>query len=69
MTEERGAVAGALAVGELDDVLAVTSSGKIIRLPVADISVQGRDATGVRVMSPEDGERITAVAPAPADGD
>ena len=69
VTDRRGAVVGALVVGESDDVLAVTSSGKIIRLPVADISVQGRDATGVRVMMPEEGERITALAPAPADGD
>lgn len=69
VTDRRGAVVGALVVGESDDVLAVTSSGKIIRLPVADISVQGRDATGVRVMTPEEGERITALAPAPADGD
>ncbi|SVD64095.1 uncharacterized protein METZ01_LOCUS416949, partial [marine metagenome] len=56
-------------VGESDDILVVTSSGKIIRLPVADISIQGRDATGVRVMSPEEGERITALAPAPAEDD
>jgi DNA gyrase subunit A len=69
VTDNRGGVAGALVVGDSDDILAVTSSGKIIRLPVAEISVQGRDATGVRVMSPEDGERITAVAPAPADVD
>ncbi|MEE2768828.1 MAG: DNA gyrase subunit A [Actinomycetota bacterium] len=69
VTDNRGGVAGALVVGESDDILAVTSSGKIIRLRVAEISVQGRDATGVRVMSPEEGERITAVAPAPADVD
>ena len=47
----------------------VTSSGKIIRLAVSEISIQGRDATGVRVMSPGEGEIITAVSPAPTDNE
>jgi hypothetical protein len=38
----------------------------IIRLPAADISVQGRDATGVSVMSPGDGQEVAAVSPVPA---
>ena len=67
VTKERGKVAGALVVENEDDILAVTSSGKIIRFPAADVSIQGRDATGVKIMSPDEGERITAVAPAPAD--
>ena len=66
-TESRGTVAGSLVVKDDDDILAVTSSGKIIRLGVSEISIQGRDATGVRVMSPGEGEIITAVSPAPTD--
>ena len=68
-TDSRGTVAGSLVVGEDDDILAVTSSGKIIRLAVSEISIQGRDATGVRVMSPGEGEIITAVSPAPTDNE
>ena len=68
-TENRGTVAGSLIVKDGDDILAVTSSGKIIRLAVSEISIQGRDATGVRVMSPEEGEIITAVSPAPTDSE
>ena len=68
-TENRGTVAGALIVKGDDDILAVTSSGKIIRLAVSEISIQGRDATGVRVMSPEEGDIITAVSPAPTDSE
>ena len=68
-TENRGVVAGSLIVKDGDDILAVTSSGKIIRLAVSEISIQGRDATGVRVMSPEEGEVITAVSPAPTDSE
>ena len=51
ITDDRGEVAGALMVRETDDVFLISSSGTTIRLPVADISTQGRDATGVRVMN------------------
>ena len=32
-------------------------------MPVRDISSQGRDATGVRVMNVDDDETVAAVAP------
>jgi len=35
----------------------------VIRMPVRDISSQGRDATGVRVMNLDDGQSVAAVAP------
>jgi DNA gyrase subunit A len=60
-------VAGALIVSESDELFAVTTSGMIIRMPASDISVQGRDATGVRVMSPGAGQQVAAVSPAPAE--
>jgi len=66
-TSDRGRVAGALVVGATDELFAVTTSGMIIRMPASDISVQGRDATGVRVMSPGDGQQVAAVSPAPAE--
>jgi DNA gyrase subunit A len=66
-TTERGSVAGALIVGETEELFAVTTAGMIIRMPASDISVQGRDATGVRVMSPGSGQQVAAVSPAPAD--
>ena len=66
-TTGRGSVAGALIVGEADELFAVTTAGMIIRMPASDISVQGRDATGVRVMSPGAGQQVAAVSPAPAE--
>ncbi|MCH2420218.1 MAG: DNA gyrase subunit A [Acidimicrobiales bacterium] len=66
-TDDRGSVAGALVVSEGDDLFAVTTAGMIIRMPAAEISVQGRDATGVRVMSPGEGQEVTAVSPAPTE--
>ena len=32
-------------------------------MPVREISSQGRDATGVRVMNLDDGQSVAAVAP------
>jgi len=68
-TDDRGRVAGALVLSESEDLFAITTSGMIIRLPAADISVQGRDATGVSVMSPGDGQEVAAVSPVPAGDD
>jgi DNA gyrase subunit A len=34
-----------------------------IRMPVREISSQGRDATGVRVMNLDDGQIVASVAP------
>lgn len=66
-TDGRGRVAGALVVSDDDDLFAVTTAGMIIRMPASDISIQGRDATGVRVMSPGENQHVVAVSPAPSE--
>ena len=63
VTESRGGVVGAFTVSDEDEILVFSSGGNIIRLPVSEISVQGRDATGVRVARLGEGETIVAVAP------
>ncbi len=62
-TSQKGDVVAALMVGEEDDVLVVSSGGVMIRTKVREISKQGRDATGVRVMNVGDDETVAAVAP------
>ena len=37
--------------------------GVVIRMGVKDISSQGRDTTGVRVMNLDEGQTVAAVAP------
>jgi DNA gyrase subunit A len=59
---DKGAVIAALMVAEEDHVMMVADSGVTIRLRVGDISVQGRDATGVRVMNLDQDTAIVAVA-------
>ena len=41
----------------------IASGGVVIRMPVREISSQGRDATGVRVMNLDEGQSVAAVAP------
>ena len=62
VNERKGEVIGAMFVGPDDEVMLVSSGGVIIRTMVDDISIQGRDATGVTVMSLGEGERVAALA-------
>ena len=64
VVEERGEVVGALGAGEEDEILLITSSGTMIRTSVSDVSVQGRAASGVRVMRPREGDSVKAITPA-----
>jgi DNA gyrase subunit A len=41
----------------------------VIRMPVREISSQGRDATGVKVMNVTEGQSVAAVAPVLASDD
>ena len=62
LTGKKGEVVAAFMAGEDDDIVAVSSAGVTIRMGVREISSQGRDATGVRVMSLDDGQTVASVA-------
>jgi DNA gyrase subunit A len=63
LTGKKGKVVAAFMVGPDDEIVAVSSGGVTIRMPVGDISSQGRDATGVRLMSLDEGQIVASVAP------
>ena len=67
LTGKKGFVAAAFMVGLEDEIVSVSSQGITMRTPVRDISSQGRDATGVRVMNLDDGDTVASVAPIIAD--
>jgi DNA gyrase subunit A len=50
-------------VGLEDEILVISSAGVMVRMPVREISSQGRDATGVRVVSLDSGQVVASVAP------
>ena len=63
LTGRKGEVVAAFMVGLDDEIVAVSNNGITIRMGVRDISSQGRDATGVRIMNMDDGDRVGSVAP------
>ncbi len=60
-TERNGPVCGIRMVGEDDDIVLISNKGKLIRMNVAHISIQGRATQGVRVMRIAADERVVAV--------
>src|SRR5580704_6462554 len=62
LTARRGKVVDAFMVGLDDEILLISSAGVTIRMPVREVSSQGRDATGVKVMNLDTGQTVAAVA-------
>jgi DNA gyrase subunit A len=69
LTARRGYVVAALMADINEELLLASSSGVVIRMPVREISAQGRDATGVRVMALDEGQSVAAVAAVAIDQD
>ena len=69
VNEKKGKVVAAFMAGEGEEILLIGDGGTLIRTAVNDISTQGRDASGVRVMNVNDGAQVAAVARLIASGD
>ena len=63
LTGKKGHVVAAFMVGLEDEIVAVASGGVTIRMEVREISSQGRDATGVRIMNLDEGQVVASVTP------
>ena len=61
LTEDKGPVVGALVVEDHHEILAVTVNGVVIRVSAQAISQQSRTASGVKVMSPDEGDVVASV--------
>ncbi len=57
-----GPVINVKAVHEDDDVMLTSSEGIIIRIPVKDVRVQGRNTQGVRIMNVRTTDKVVGVA-------
>jgi DNA gyrase subunit A len=62
LTEQKGALAGALVVREYHELVFISVGGMVQRTAAGGISQQGRSATGVRVMNLKDDDIVSAVA-------
>ncbi|RJQ76840.1 MAG: DNA gyrase subunit A [Desulfobacteraceae bacterium] len=61
-SERNGNVVSILEVQDDDDIMLVTDRGKIIRMPVSNISVISRNTQGVRLIGMDPGERVVSAA-------
>ena len=69
LSAARGFVVAAFMVRLDDEVLLASSGGVLIRTPVREVSSQGRDATGVRVMNLDEGHSVATAAVVPSEQD
>jgi DNA gyrase subunit A len=61
-TDKTGQVIGVRMVTDDDQIMIVSSGGKVVRMRVNEIRVIGRNTQGVRLIDLEEGERVGAVA-------
>jgi DNA gyrase subunit A len=60
-TDRNGAMVAALQVSTDQEIMLISSSGTLVRTPVAEISVLSRNTQGVRLIRLDDGERLAGV--------
>jgi len=62
ITEKNGRVTGMAQVSEDDEIILITSNGKVLRIRARDISVQGRNTQGVRLFDIEADDKVVSFA-------
>ena len=68
-TERNGRTVGAIQVGDDDEVMLISSGGTLVRTPVSDISIIGRNTQGVTLIRVEPGQRLVGLARIESIGD
>lgn len=66
VTARNGSVIGAVQVRPDDEVLLITNNGGLIRTPVSEVSVIGRNTQGVRLIQMSGGEKLVGITPVAA---
>jgi len=66
-TERNGNVIGIMQVNDDDELLLMTSRGKIQRIKCADVSIIGRNTQGVRIMGLDAEDSLAVIARVPRD--
>jgi DNA gyrase subunit A len=60
-TDRNGEMVAALQVNPDHEIMLISSTGTLVRTPVGEISVVGRNTQGVRLIRLDEGERLTGV--------
>jgi DNA gyrase subunit A len=68
VNERNGRLVASFPVEESDQIMLVTDGGKLIRVPVDDVRIAGRNTQGVRIFKTEEDEKVVSVERVPEDG-
>ena len=60
-SERNGDMVAALQVSPGHELMLISSNGTLVRTPVADVSIVGRNTQGVRLIRLDEGDRLTGV--------
>jgi DNA gyrase subunit A len=69
ISERNGRMVGALLIRPEDEIMLISSGGTLVRTSVGEISVQGRNTQGVRLIRLDEGDRLVGLERIIADGD
>ncbi len=67
LARRQDAVVAVFPAGARDQIMLVTNTGMVIRVPIEDISIKRRRTQGMVVFKVEEGERVVSVAPLPSE--
>jgi DNA gyrase/topoisomerase IV subunit A len=59
--ERNGKVVGAVLVNEEDEIMLISDQGTLIRTPVGQVSVMGRNTKGVRLVNLDENEHLASI--------
>lgn len=62
-SERNGNAVGAVQVLENNQIMLITDGGTLVRTPVADVSIVGRNTQGVTLIRLNEGEKLVQIAP------
>jgi DNA gyrase subunit A len=69
VNERNGPLVASFPVAETDQIMLVTDGGQLIRCPVNDVRIAGRNTQGVTIFKTDADERVVSVEHIPDEGD
>jgi len=68
VNERNGRLVASFPIEDSDQIMLVTDAGKLIRCPVDDVRIAGRNTQGVRIFKTDEAEKVVSVERIPEDG-
>jgi DNA gyrase subunit A len=68
VNERNGRLVASFPVEDTDQIMLVTDGGKLIRCPVDDVRIAGRNVQGVRIFKTDEDEKVVSVERIPEEG-